>query len=76
MKTEGGETYYEIPIDMTVTHLATKDLELVVEVNMSESFRWEDQPLTGFLPNVYDTTPTSFEPVRRFGANSYVVSVR
>jgi hypothetical protein len=45
-----------------------------VEVNMSESFRWEDQALPGYTAGVYDTTPTSFEPIRRFGANSYVLT--
>jgi len=74
MKSDGGETYYELPIDVTIAHTITKDLEVVVEVNMSESFRWEDQQLPGYQAGVYDTTPTTFEPVRRFGANSYVVS--
>lgn len=73
MKTEGDETYYELPIDVTVAHAATKDIRVVIEVNMFESFRWEDQALTDYASGVYDTTPTTFEPVRRFGANSYVV---
>jgi len=75
LKAEGAESYYEMPIDLTVTVDPKSDLTLVTEVNMDRSFRWEDQALVGYAKDIYDTTPTDREPVRRFGANSYVVKV-
>lgn len=75
LKTEGGESYYEMPIDLTVVKDLAKDVTLVTTVNMDRSFRWEDQTLTGYAKDVYDTTPTDHEPIRRYGANSYVVTV-
>jgi hypothetical protein len=73
MKTDGGETYYELPIDLVADGSIKKDVHLVVDVNMFESYRWEDQDLAGYTRGVFDTTPISYEPIRRFGANSYVV---
>lgn len=76
LKSEGNESYYETAIDLTVPASGlTHDLTLVSTVNMDRSFRWEDQTLPGYAPNVYDTTPTDHEPVRRFGANAYVITV-
>jgi hypothetical protein len=73
MKTVGGETYYEVPIDLVMDPTVTTDVHVVMEVNMDHAFRWEDQALPGYTPNVYDTTPTAYEAIRRFGANSFVV---
>jgi hypothetical protein len=73
MKTVGSETYYEVPIDLVMDPTVTKNVHVVMEVNMDHSFRWEDQPLPGYTKDVYDTTPTGYEPIRRFGANSFVV---
>ncbi|MCS6899456.1 MAG: hypothetical protein NZX77_06760 [Polyangiaceae bacterium] len=42
---------------------------------MFESFRWKDENKSGFLPKIFDVTPTSFEPVQRFGANSFEVKL-
>jgi hypothetical protein len=42
---------------------------------MNEAFRWEDQALPGYANGVYDTTPVSFEPVRRYGANTYTLAL-
>jgi hypothetical protein len=74
MKSSPGETYYEVPIDLAVDPTLGHDVKVVVEVNMDHAFRWEDQALPGYAKDVYDTTPTSYEPVRHFGANSFVVS--
>lgn len=73
MKTVGGETFYEVPIDLEIEAAVTHDLHVVMEVNMDHAFRWEDQDLAGYAKGVYDTTPTSYEPIRRFGANTFVV---
>ncbi|MEO7091974.1 MAG: hypothetical protein ABI175_01910 [Polyangiales bacterium] len=73
MKTVGGETFYEVPIDLVMDPTVTTDVHVVMDVNMDRSFRWEDQGAAGYATGVYDTTPTSYEPIRRFGANSFVV---
>ena len=44
--------------------------EALLELNVHESFRWQDQATAGFARSVFDTTPTTFEPVTAFGANS------
>jgi len=70
MITIGSQTYYDFPIDLTVPAAIDKDLHTGLRVNMFESFRWEEQAQPGYSVGVYDTTPVSFEPVRRFGANA------
>ncbi|MBI5537437.1 MAG: hypothetical protein HY898_32235 [Deltaproteobacteria bacterium] len=70
MITIGGQTYYDFPIVLDVPASVDHDMHVGLKVNMFESFRWEDQNQPGYAPAVYDTTPTSFEPVRRFGANA------
>lgn len=75
MKTSGGETYYELPIAIVVPSGVMGDVTVVLGINMNDAFRWEDQPLAGYTAGVYDTTPISFEPVRRYGANSYTLSL-
>jgi hypothetical protein len=75
MKTDGGETYYELPVSLVVPSGITSDLTVVVHVNMHDAFRWEDQALPGYVTGVYDTTPITFEPVRRYGANTYALSL-
>jgi hypothetical protein len=75
MKTNGGETYYEIDVNLVVPPAMDRDVTVVMAVNMHEAFRWQDQALPGYLPNVYDTTPVSFEPVMRYGANTFALAV-
>lgn len=72
---EGGEAVYYYPIDVTIDDGADADVRVVLEVNMDHSFRWEDQDLPGYVPGVFDSTPSGSEPVRRFGANSLEVRV-
>ena len=61
---------YAFPIDMTIDLGVTGDLHAIFEVNTHENFRWLDQAVPGYSAGTYDTTPTSFEPVVSFGANS------
>lgn len=75
MKINGGETYYELPVSLLIPANIAGDITVVVNVNMNDAFRWEDQPLYGYTKGVYDTTPVSFEPVRRYGANSYRLTI-
>jgi hypothetical protein len=71
----GGQWIYEFPVSFTVDHGVQGVTEAVLLVNMFESFRWKDENKPGFLPKVFDVTPTSFEPVLRFGANSFEVKL-
>jgi len=74
-KLENGEWGYYFPIELWVTPELTEDVDIVLEVNMHESFRWQDQSEPGFAPGVFDTVPTAFEPVKRFGANDFALSL-
>ncbi len=65
----GGLTY-GFAVDLKIDLGVTEDLHAIFEVNTHENFRWRDQPTLGFAAGVYDTTPTTFEPVVSFGANS------
>lgn len=40
---------------------------------MHESFRWQDQAQAEYTPNVFDTTPTTYEPVMSFGASAFAL---
>lgn len=75
MKTNGGDTYYETPVNVVIPANVVSDVTVVINVNMNDAFRWEDQSLPGYTKGVFDTTPISFEPVRRYGANSYSLSL-
>jgi hypothetical protein len=70
-----GEATYTFPVDITVDTSSLVSASIVMEVNMYESFRWEDQTQTDYAPDVFDATPTGSEPVRRFGANTFNVYV-
>ena len=74
MKSNGGVTWYELPVNLVIPPNVTTDVTVIMAVNMNDAFRWEDQPLLGYTKGVYDTTPLSFEPIRRYGANSYKLS--
>ncbi len=74
-KLEEGEWGYYFPIELVVTPEVTSDIDIVLEVNMHESFRWQDQDELGFAAGVFDTVPTAFEPVMRFGANDFALSL-
>lgn len=71
-----GQWAYWFPVDLTVKHDLSADVDVDMHVNMFESFRWQDQGAKGYKKGVFDVTPASFEPVERFGANSFVVSAK
>jgi hypothetical protein len=68
---EDGETVLYFPIDITVEHDVPGDVHQIIEFNVHESFRWEDQEGAGYAEGVFDVTPAGTELVRRFGANTY-----
>lgn len=73
VRIEGGEHAYYFPVSLEVEPDLPSDVHMVMEVNMHESFRWEDQDEPGYARGVFDTTPVGWEPVRQFGANSFRV---
>lgn len=76
VKFENGEWAYYFPVHLTLVKNLPADIDMVMEVNMRECFRWEDQMTAGFAPGVFDVTPTTFEPVKKFGANSFAVYLK
>jgi hypothetical protein len=73
MDTSGTETAYVFPILLPVTPNVVGDVKLVFEINTNENFRWQDQATAGYQNAIFDVTPTSYEPVKNFGANSFHV---
>lgn len=73
---EDGEWAYYFPIDLPVDSSIGSDADVILSVNMHESFRWLDQDETDYADDVFDTTTTSFEPVLHFGANSFALTVQ
>ena len=73
VRVEEGETAYYYPLDIVVDPDIDRDVHMIMEVNMHESFRWEDQDMPDYGPGVFDVTPAGYEPLRQFGANSYRV---
>jgi len=71
LDTSGAESFYVFPVAITIDPAHATDVRLVCEVNVHESFRWIDQATPGYAPGVYDTTPTTFEPVMSFGASAF-----
>ncbi len=72
---ENGEWFYSFPVLLVVPADIDHDLTVVHEVNMFESFRWEDQDEPSYQPGVFDSTAIVSEPVEHFGANSFWVTV-
>lgn len=70
---EEGVAAYTFAAEVMVDPGAAFDTKIVFVLNMHESFRWLDLPETGYSAGVFDTTPAQFEPVKRFGANSFTV---
>jgi hypothetical protein len=75
MDMSGPETFYVFPINMAVDPNVATDQLVDFELNVDKSFRWVDQSTPGYTAGVYDTTPTQFEPVMAFGANTFKLNV-
>jgi hypothetical protein len=71
---EGGETAVYFPASVLVDPTVQNDVNVVLEVNVHESFRWEDQDEPDYAAGVFDASPPSFEPIRQLGVNSYTLS--
>jgi len=68
---EDGEWAVYFPIDLEVAQGLAPGDEIVIVVNMDRSFRWTDVLTLGYEPGVFDVTRLSYEPVLRFGGNSF-----
>jgi len=73
VRIEDGETAYYFPANLAVVPDITSDVDMVLEANMHECFRWEDSDMAGYGTGVFDVTPAGYELVRQFGANSFVI---
>jgi hypothetical protein len=71
LETTGPNSFYVFPMHVTIDPNETKDQRIVCEVNVHESFRWKDEPSSGYAANVFDTTPTTYETVMSFGASAF-----
>ncbi len=72
---ENGEWAYYFPVNLPVNPGLATDVSVVLGVNMHESFRWQDETMPGYATGIFDVTPTTFEPVLRFGANSFSLTL-
>lgn len=73
LETSGPNAFYVFPMNVTIDPNETKDQRVVCEVNVHESFRWQDQATSSYAANVFDTTPTTYEPVMSFGASAFAL---
>ncbi len=71
LETVGPDSFYVFPMHVTIDPNEPKDQRIVCEVNVHESFRWKDELTSGYAANVFDTTPTTYEPVMSFGASAF-----
>jgi len=75
LETTGPDSFYVFPMHVTIDPSEPKDQRIVCEVNVHESFRWKDEVTPGYASNVFDTTPTAYEPVMSFGASAFSLSL-
>lgn len=75
VKFENGEWAYYFPVSLPIPQDLTGSHRVVLTVNMHESFRWQDQSMQDYVDGVFDATATSYEPVQRFGPNSYGIVI-
>lgn len=75
LETAGPNSFYVFPMNVTIDPDEPKDQRIVCEVNVHESFRWHDQAEIGYAARVFDTTPTTYEPVMSFGASSFSLTL-
>ncbi|MGO8994670.1 MAG: hypothetical protein ACLQVI_15245 [Polyangiaceae bacterium] len=72
----GSAATYVFPVNVTLDPTLPTTTKIVMTVNTYENFRWQDESEPGYLPGVFDTTPTSYEPVESFGANSFTITLQ
>ncbi len=73
---EGDEVVLYLPANIVTSPDVQADVNVSFTLNTDKCFRWQDQEVAGNALNVFDTTPGSTEPVLKFGANSYLVTMQ
>jgi hypothetical protein len=73
--TMGKEVDYVFAVNLQPNPNITQKTKVVLNVNTYQNFRWQDQAMSGYTTGVFDTTPSTYEPVMSFGANSFSISV-
>jgi hypothetical protein len=76
MDMSGPQTFYVFPVALAIDPASKQDRTVRFEANVADSFRWQDQANAGYATGVFDTTPSTFEPVMAFGANAFSLSVK
>lgn len=76
LESAGSESAYVFPVNLTIPSDLAAPVRIDFTVNTHEDFRWQDQQMPGYAEGVFDVTPTTFEPVLRFGANSFSLALR
>jgi hypothetical protein len=74
LDTSGPESFYVYPVQVAIDPNISVDHIALFDVNVYESFRWQDQTQLGYQAKVFDTTPSTFEPVMAFGANAFTLT--
>jgi len=64
-----------LPVQVAIDPDVGLDPEVLLELNVHESFRWQDQSAPRYTSKVFDTTPNTFEPVMAFGANAFTLTI-
>ncbi|MBX3208211.1 MAG: hypothetical protein KF764_24400 [Labilithrix sp.] len=75
LDTSGPQSFYVFPVQVAIDPNVGVDHEVSLELNVHQSFRWQDQLAPGYSPKVFDTTPYTFEPVMAFGANALKLTI-
>lgn len=71
LDTTGTESAYVFPVNIPVDPSVATDVKLVFAINTHENLRWQDESSPSYQSGVLDVTPTAYEPVKSFGANSF-----
>ncbi len=66
---------YVFPVNVIIDPTLASSAKVVMVVNTYQNFRWQDQATAGYATGVFDTTPTTYEPVVSFGANSFTLGL-
>lgn len=74
MVVEGGETVVYFPVTVLVDPGVTSDVDAILEVNVHESFRWEDERRDpAYTRGAFDARPPAFEPIGKLGVNGWTL---
>lgn len=70
-----GVGAYSFPLVLPVKNDVQGDRKMYMTINVDRNFRWTDSKKAGYVGGAWDTEPPMFEPVVRFGANSFTLTL-